>query len=47
MFSEDIDHAELQLKDVDESVHAIAIMNAKAGAYFFHMGRQRRAAIQG
>jgi len=35
--SEDIDHAELQLKDVDPSVHAAPIMDAKAGPNTFHI----------
>jgi hypothetical protein len=33
--NQDVAQTELQLKDVDESVHATAIMNAKAGVYFF------------
>jgi hypothetical protein len=35
--TEDIDHAELQLKDVNPSVHAAPIMNAKAGPNTFHI----------
>jgi hypothetical protein len=35
--NQEVDQAELQLKDVDESVSATAIVNAKAGVYFFHI----------
>jgi hypothetical protein len=30
---EDMDHAELQLREVDSSVYAAPLMNAKAGEY--------------
>jgi hypothetical protein len=35
--AEDIDHAELQLRDVDSSVYAAPLMNAKAGVNTFHI----------
>jgi hypothetical protein len=35
--AEDMDHAELQLRDVDSSVHAAPLMNAKAGVNTFHI----------
>lgn len=34
---EDIDYAELQLKDVDLSVHAAPLMNAKSGPNTFYI----------
>jgi hypothetical protein len=34
---QDVDQAELQLEDVDDSIHATALMNAKAGVHFFHI----------
>ena len=35
--AEDMDHAELQLRDVDSSVYAAPLMNAKAGVNTFHI----------
>ena len=35
--TEDMDHAELQLRDVDSSVYAAPLMNAKAGLNTFHI----------
>ena len=37
MLAEDLDHAELQLRDVDSSVYAAPLMNAKAGLNTFHI----------
>jgi hypothetical protein len=34
---EDVDQAELQLKDVDESIHATVLMNEGAGVHLFHI----------
>ena len=33
--SEDFDQVDLQLKDVDDSVFATSLVNAKAGVHFF------------
>ena len=35
--NEAVDQAELQLRDVDESVHSTVLMNARAGVYFFNI----------
>jgi hypothetical protein len=35
MLAEDLDHAELQLRDVDSSVYTAPLMNAKAGVNTF------------
>jgi hypothetical protein len=35
--SEDVNRAELQLKDVDSSVHGAPLMNAKSGMHTFHI----------
>jgi len=35
--TEDVGHAELQLKDVDPSIHAAPIFSAKAGLNTFHI----------
>ena len=35
--SEDMDHAELQLRDLDSCVYAAPLMNAKAGVNTFHI----------
>ena len=37
MLTEDLDHAELQLRDLDSSVHAAPLMNAKAGVNTFYI----------
>jgi hypothetical protein len=37
MLTEDLDQAKLQLKDVDSSVHAAPLMNAKAGVNTFYI----------
>ena len=37
MLAEDLDHAELQLRDVDSSVYAAPLMNAKAGVNTFYI----------
>jgi hypothetical protein len=37
MLAEDVDHAEVQLRDVDSSVYAAPLTNAKAGANTFHI----------
>jgi hypothetical protein len=37
MLTEDLDHARLQPKDVDSSVHAAPLMNAKAGVNTFYI----------
>ena len=37
MLAEDLDHAELQLRDLDSSVYAAPLMNAKAGVNTFYI----------
>ena len=37
VLAEDLDHAELQLRDVDSSVHAAPLMNATAGVNTFYI----------
>jgi hypothetical protein len=37
MLTEDLDHAKLQPKDVDSSVHAAPLMDAKAGVNTFYI----------
>jgi hypothetical protein len=37
MLTEDLDHAKLQPKDVDSSVHAAPLMDAKAGLNTFYI----------
>ena len=37
MLAEDLDHAELQLRDVDSSVYTAPLMNAKAGVNTFYI----------
>jgi hypothetical protein len=35
--AEDVDHAELQLRDVDSSVYSAPLVNARAGANTFYI----------
>jgi hypothetical protein len=37
MLAEDLDHAELQLRDLDSSVYAAPLINAKAGVNTFYI----------
>ena len=37
MLAEDLDHAELQLRDLDSSVHAAPLIHAKAGVNTFYI----------